>query len=484
MIIRQTSFCLACLLAGSAVLSGNLLVNTRLAPPQVFKKNETVTFDLREHFQVYSDPGPVATFTLFMPYQEGERELEIGINTGPDGSIMPVDGEGTAVLMSYKLASGGSYNHAYEVYAEDFEWRQETVEYQLLPEEAPVTVANFLTYVADQAFDRTIVHRSEIGVLQAGGLRLYTDDPETTTDDSYLLEWIETLTPIPLEQTRDNSQGTLAMARQTGPDTATSQFFINVVDNSNSLRRNYAVFGELLQPETALPLLEEMSKVDVFNLTSFLPTAPVTTIPLYTPFWDDQGSYVRFQSISVPEGNADGVSYAWEFVDIDGEEGTSEDEAANQAVFNISLDGSSLVISRSDSGSTRIKVTGSAGGDEVSFETNLIGYNREALQRFPRSVIRQGGFLENDWFGFLIAEDYPYIQHLNHGYQYVADTTGNFLYLYDYQLGTWLYTTRTLYPHLYAYGSATWVWYTEGSGNGVNIPRWFYNYSTGAWFQG
>ena len=212
-------------------------------------------------------------------------------------------------------------------------------------------------------------------------------------------------------------------------------------------------------------------------------------VPLYTPFWEDKESFVRFQSITVPDGNPDGVTYSYEWLDADGEEGTSEEEAANQAIFNVSIDGSTLNISRTGTGFAPISITGTGAGDTRSFSIFLIAFNPQALEAFPNSSILADGWLESSWFGFLVADDFPYIQHLNHGFQYVIYVEGptpltSTFYLYDYQLGSWLYTTPSRYPYLYSYGLDTWLWYQEETGNGVDGDRTFYNFATGQYIQG
>ncbi len=480
--LRQTSLSLACLLAGICPAAAEVLVNTQLYPEEILNLDETLQLGLQDYFQRYADPGPVATFTLYMPVQDGFKELYVERAT--DGT--PLEDGITETLMTYKLASGDTYNNPYAeaAFAENFVWQEYQVDYNLLADQAPVTVANFMTYVNQGSYDRTIVHRSEINVLQSGGLRLYDGD-------EYLLEWIDTLPPIVLEQTVNNSAGTLAMARQNAPDTATSQFFINLADNSNNFGTAYSVFGELANQATDLPLLQEMGDVAVFNLTSIFRTAPVSNIPLYTPFWNDQGSYVRFPDISVTSGNPEGVAYSWEFVDLVGEDGSDEDkaeQAAHQAVFDISLEGGVLSVARHDSGAAVIDVSGSWNDQTRSFRTVLRGYNEEALKTFPAYSIEQGGWLVSAWYGRMQAETFPVIFHENHGTQTVnrvnnAENGAVDYYIYDTRLGSWLWTAAELYPMFYVFGMDAWVEYVEDTGNGLDQPRWFWNYTTEEWFN-
>lgn len=110
---------------------------------------------------------------------------------------------------------------------------------ELHHERAPVTVANFVRYASEGFYDETVFHRVvEDFVIQGGGF-----DANFTKKD--------TRTPIPLERHPDleNTRGTLSMARTQRPDTATSQFFVNLVDNTDTLGRGagYAVFGEVVE---------------------------------------------------------------------------------------------------------------------------------------------------------------------------------------------------------------------------------------------
>jgi peptidyl-prolyl cis-trans isomerase A (cyclophilin A) len=114
---------------------------------------------------------------------------------------------------------------------------------ELDAEKAPKTTENFLRYVRDRHYDGTIFHRV-IGtfMIQGGGYRADLSEKPTRA-------------PIPLESANglSNHRGTLAMARTEVPDSATSQFFINVVDNPGLDKANardgqgYAVFGKVVE---------------------------------------------------------------------------------------------------------------------------------------------------------------------------------------------------------------------------------------------
>jgi peptidyl-prolyl cis-trans isomerase A (cyclophilin A) len=114
---------------------------------------------------------------------------------------------------------------------------------ELDPAKSPKSVANFLEYVKAGHYDGTIFHRViENFMIQGGGMS--ADMKEKPTRASIPLESRNGLT---------NQRGTIAMARTSDPNSATSQFFINVKDNDflNQAQsrdgNGYAVFGKVVQ---------------------------------------------------------------------------------------------------------------------------------------------------------------------------------------------------------------------------------------------
>nr|WP_264673431.1 peptidylprolyl isomerase [Marinobacter nitratireducens] len=112
---------------------------------------------------------------------------------------------------------------------------------QLRPDVAPETVKNFLQYVSSGFYDGTVFHRVIPGFMVQGG-GFTADMSRKTTRD-----------PITNEATRSlpNLRGTIAMARTSAPDSATSQFFVNVVNNgfldAGVRGAGYAVFGKVTE---------------------------------------------------------------------------------------------------------------------------------------------------------------------------------------------------------------------------------------------
>ncbi|WP_157533499.1 MULTISPECIES: peptidylprolyl isomerase [Microbulbifer] len=112
---------------------------------------------------------------------------------------------------------------------------------ELFAKEAPATVENFLAYTDSGFYNGIIFHRVVPGfVVQAGGFTF--DFQRKETRDAIVNESTNGL---------QNLRGTLSMARTNDPDSATSQFFINLVDNTRldakEDQAGYAVFGKVIE---------------------------------------------------------------------------------------------------------------------------------------------------------------------------------------------------------------------------------------------
>ena len=122
-----------------------------------------------------------------------------------------------------------------------FETSLGAITIEMFDADAPVTVENFLQYVDDGHFDGTVFHRVIPGfVIQGGGMTADLDQKPTRA-------------PIANEAKngRRNLRGTLSMARTNDINSATSQFFVNLVDNDFLDHRpgsyGYAVFGQVVE---------------------------------------------------------------------------------------------------------------------------------------------------------------------------------------------------------------------------------------------
>lgn len=139
---------------------------------------------------------------------------------------------------------------------------------ELYPDKAPVTVENFLQYARDGFYDGTIFHRViRRFMIQGGG---FTED----------LEQKPTRDPIVNESSFDlrNERWTVAMARTSDPDSATSQFFINVGLNLSldykPREPGYAVFGKVIEGQN---VVRDISNVKTHSVDGMddVPVEPI-----------------------------------------------------------------------------------------------------------------------------------------------------------------------------------------------------------------
>jgi peptidyl-prolyl cis-trans isomerase A (cyclophilin A) len=142
------------------------------------------------------------------------------------------------VVLSAAAASGGGLAADPQV---ELKTSAGTIRVELYPAKAPKSVENFLQYVKDGHYDGTIFHRVIPGfMVQGGGM----------TKD---MAQKKTRAPVPIESKNGlkNELGTLAMARTSDPNSATSQFFINVNNNGfldypGQDGHGYTVFGKVV----------------------------------------------------------------------------------------------------------------------------------------------------------------------------------------------------------------------------------------------
>jgi peptidyl-prolyl cis-trans isomerase A (cyclophilin A) len=141
-----------------------------------------------------------------------------------------------------------------------------TIKVELFTGKAPITINNFIAYANSGFYNDTIVHRVDF-VIGMGGYMQNLQGRQPTRP------------PIKNESKNGlkNLRGTLAMARYENPDSATSQFFINLKDNSHldasGGKLGYAVFGKVIE---GMDVVDKIAKVKTGNAGSF------SNIPLQT----------------------------------------------------------------------------------------------------------------------------------------------------------------------------------------------------------
>jgi len=139
---------------------------------------------------------------------------------------------------------------------------------QLDAAKAPKTVDNFLQYVKAGHYNGTVFHRViDNFMIQGGGMTANLDEKPTRA-------------PIPLESRNGlvNNRGTIAMARTQDPNSATSQFFINVKNNDflNAAQsrdgNGYAVFGKVI---SGMDVVDKIRAVPTGKMGPDVPDEPI-----------------------------------------------------------------------------------------------------------------------------------------------------------------------------------------------------------------
>ena len=156
----------------------------------------------------------------------------------------------------------------------EFETNQGNFKIELYPEKAPKTVSNFLYYVDNGFYKETIFHRVISNfMIQGGGFTREMSEKKTQP-------------PIANESNNGlvNSAGTVAMARTNDPNSATAQFFINLIDNNflnytspEPSSVGYCVFGKIIE---GMNVVHKIGQLPTGNSRGFsdVPIRPVIII--------------------------------------------------------------------------------------------------------------------------------------------------------------------------------------------------------------
>ena len=171
------------------------------------------------------------------------------------------------IATSLILASGSLFANTLV----DMKTSMGTIEIELYDDQAPISAKNFENYVKSNFYSGTIFHRVIPGfMIQGGGMDV---------------NMIEKTTKAPIVNEASNglknNRGTLAMARTSDPNSATSQFFINVADNNflnrSTMDAGYAVFGKVTK---GMDIVDKIVKVATGNygMHQNVPKQPIKII--------------------------------------------------------------------------------------------------------------------------------------------------------------------------------------------------------------
>lgn len=194
------------------------------------------------------------------------------------------------------------------------------IDIELFPDVAPTTVNNFLNYVNRGDYDDTVIHRTDPGfIIQGGG---YSFQGNNTFQE------VSTDAPIINESQISNTTGTISMARTSNPNSAASQWFFNLNDNTNLDVSNnsagFAVFGEVTNGMDTLYIIESLLRINYFDAT---PRGVFGEIPLFRFDTDASNGVLEENLVKINKAYvlsdtfqiSTGISGGWENADTTGQ---------------------------------------------------------------------------------------------------------------------------------------------------------------------
>ena len=247
------------------------------------------------------------------------------------------------------------------------------VNIELRADVAPRHVANFLAYAQSAAYSNSFIHRSAslesgggpISIVQGGGYR---------SDGGTNVSAIPKLTAVPLEYNLPNSRGTLAAARTSDINSATSEWYVNVRDNSTILGPTngggYTVFGRVIG--NGMTVIDRIAALQVSNLGS-----PFTDLPLR----DYNGSNLSPANLII----VNTITTATIYPDATADPAVLSFSAssANPAIVTATVSGSSLTLSSGAGGTANVIVTATDTNGSSTSQTVLVTVIGEAVARAP-----------------------------------------------------------------------------------------------------
>ncbi len=185
------------------------------------------------------------------------------------------------------------------------------IKVNLFDETTPATVTNFLSYVLDDSlgsnYNGALIHRSMPGfIMQSGGY--YINEQE-------LISPINKKNTVINEPMYSNVAGTIAMAKiGCQPDSATSEWFFNLDDNSSNLdtqNAGFTVFGQIMDDGTSQAALDALVALPRFNLGGVFSNMPLQDFTVENANNADPielANFVTIDSITVADTNNDTAS--------------------------------------------------------------------------------------------------------------------------------------------------------------------------------
>jgi peptidyl-prolyl cis-trans isomerase A (cyclophilin A) len=229
------------------------------------------------------------------------------------------------------------------------------IDLQLHDQQKPITVANFLKYVRQGRYDTTIIHRATepstgLEVIQGGGYGPPTFQHIDTSISGTGIQNEANTAPI-----LSNVRGTIAMARTSDPNSATSEWFINSTDNTSLDPANqppgYAVFGDVING--TMTTVDAIQALPVYAFQN-----PFTEIPLRNYTQQDfqnqktptSDNFVSVTAITLPK-----LTYAV--------------QSSNPDVVDAAINGDVLTLTFKSTGTADITFSGTDGQNQTVSQT-------------------------------------------------------------------------------------------------------------------
>jgi len=187
-----------------------------------------------------------------------------------------------------------------------------TFDLELYDQDKPVTVSNFLDYVQSGAYANSFFHRSVPGFVVQGGGYVCTTPTNTaaitTTNIASIPSFGTIIGEANINTFYSNTNGTIAMALSTGPDSATSEFFFNLADNSSLLDGTldggpFTVFGRVINGSKVLNSIAAYPIVNASAAGAAFNTLPVSSGIAGAVVDPPSDSLIYYHIVIVPDTN-------------------------------------------------------------------------------------------------------------------------------------------------------------------------------------
>lgn len=345
----------------------------------------------------------------------------------------------------------------------------------LRPDRAPKTVANFLSYVDNAEYKDSFFHRSVPGfVIQTGGFKV------EEAEEGPQIAQIDTGDPVENEFNVSNTRGTIAMAKlQTDPNSATSQWFVNLSDNGDTLdgqNGGFTVFGEVINE--GMQVADAIAALPRVNLGGAL-----EELPLFDYDGNSQPQFNNLVLVSrvsrLPEAASD--------FPADELPGLTLVSNSSESVIRARMDGRALALMALSTGDATLTVRAEGDNDneslEVSFKVNVVAGGSSTpgiFDVFTEAVEAGEGWWFTGWYGFGNDTNWPWLFTLEHGWQYFVPAGADSAWLYDSSEGMgWLWIGKGIYPYIYHTADEEFILYATE----IEEDGWYYFPGIDTWRQ-